>query len=185
VAEEVVGNGVRVGQEVDRKAVPERDQDRGELVGGEPGSGLGFGDGGLEEAPDDDSEAGVALGESLGGGGVPHRLAPEVDQQQERVPIADAGLASGILNASQQVSVAIGTAALASAAAARTKALAGLGQDHLQALTGGFHLGWAIGAGAVVAGALVAILSLRPKRRLAEVLAVRDREPAEVEQEAA
>ena len=69
------------------------------------------------------------------------------------VPIADAGLASGILNASQQVSVAIGTAAVATIAADRTKALAGLGQRHLQALTGGFHLGWAVAAGAVGIGA--------------------------------
>ena len=50
------------------------------------------------------------------------------------VPIADAGLASGILNASQQISVAIGTAALATVAAERTKALAGPGQHHLEAL---------------------------------------------------
>jgi hypothetical protein len=61
------------------------------------------------------------------------------------VPIADAGLASGIVNASQQISVAIGTAALGTVAAERAKVLAGLGQHHLQALTGGFHLGWAVG----------------------------------------
>ncbi|MGZ6586671.1 MAG: DHA2 family efflux MFS transporter permease subunit, partial [Solirubrobacteraceae bacterium] len=47
------------------------------------------------------------------------------------VPIADAGLASGILNASQQISAAIGTAALGTVAAERTKVLAGLGQHHL------------------------------------------------------
>ena len=101
------------------------------------------------------------------------------------VPTADAGLASGILNASQQISVAIGTAALGSVAAQRTNVLAGRGQDHLQALTGGFHLGWAIGAGAVAVGALVALLSLRPGRRLAAVVTVRDREPVEFAQDAA
>jgi EmrB/QacA subfamily drug resistance transporter len=101
------------------------------------------------------------------------------------VPIVDAGLASGILNASQQISVAIGTAALGSIAAERTKVLAGHGHDHLQALTVGFHLGWAIGAGAVGVGALVALLSLRPSRRLAAVVTIRDREPVEFEEEAA
>jgi len=95
------------------------------------------------------------------------------------VPLADAGLASGILNASQQISVAIGTAALGSVAAERTTVLAGRGQNHLQALTGGFHLGWAIGAGAVGAGALVALLSLRPSRRLAAAVTVRDPAPQE------
>ncbi len=101
------------------------------------------------------------------------------------VPIADAGLASGILNASQQISVAIGTAALGTVAADRAKVLAGLGQHHLQALTGGFHLGWAVAAGAVAVGALVALLSLRPPRRPAEVVADRDLERVEFELEAA
>ena len=77
------------------------------------------------------------------------------------VPIADAGLASGIVNASLQISGAIGIAALGTVAAERTKVLAGRGQHHLQALTGGFHLAWALGAGAVGAGALIALLSLR------------------------
>ncbi len=95
------------------------------------------------------------------------------------VPIADAGLASGILNASQQISAAIGTAALSTVAAERAKVLAGLGQDHLHALTGGFHLGWAIGAGAVGVGALVALLWLRPRRRPVEVVTVREREQVE------
>ncbi len=101
------------------------------------------------------------------------------------VPIADAGLASGILNASQQVSAAIGTAALATVAAERTKALAGLGHHHLQALTGGFHFGWAIGAGAVGVGALIALLWLRPQRRPAEAVTDRDRDPVEFELETA
>ena len=101
------------------------------------------------------------------------------------VPIADAGLASGILNASQQISVAIGTAALSTVAADRAKVLAGLGQHHLQALTGGFHLGWAVAAGAVGVGALVALLSLRPPRRPAEVAGDRDLEQVEFELEAA
>jgi hypothetical protein len=58
---------------------------------------------------------------------------------------------------------AIATTALATIAAERTKALAGDGQHHLEALTGGFHLGWAVAAGAVMVGAVVALLSLRPR----------------------
>jgi hypothetical protein len=101
------------------------------------------------------------------------------------VPIADAGLASGIVNASLQISGAIGVAALSTAAADRTKVLAGLGQHHLQALTGGFHLAWVIGAGAVAAGALITLLWLRPPARQDEVIQLEEHEGVEFQLEAA
>jgi EmrB/QacA subfamily drug resistance transporter len=102
------------------------------------------------------------------------------------VPIADAGLASGIVNASLQISGAIGIAALGTVAAARTKVLTGLGEHHLQALTGGFHLAWAIGAGAVAAGALITLVWLRPPARPEEVeFRIEDHEPVEFQLEAA
>jgi MFS family permease len=93
------------------------------------------------------------------------------------VPLADAGLASGIVNASLQISAAIGIAALGTVAAARTKTLASLGEHHLQALTGGFHLAWAIGAGTVVVGALIALVWLRSPGRPAEVVELREDDP--------
>jgi EmrB/QacA subfamily drug resistance transporter len=101
------------------------------------------------------------------------------------VPGADAGLASGIVNASLQISAAIGTAALGTVAAERTKVLTSLGQHHLQALTGGFHLAWAIGAGAVAAGALITVMWLRPRGRADEVTQVEDGEAIEFRLEAA
>jgi EmrB/QacA subfamily drug resistance transporter len=102
------------------------------------------------------------------------------------VPLADAGLASGIVNASLQISAAIGIAALGTVAAQRTKVLTGEGQHQLQALTDGFHLAWAIGAGTVVVGALIAAMWLRPSGRSAEVVAdLREDKPAEFELEAA
>ena len=100
------------------------------------------------------------------------------------VPIADAGLASGIVNASLQISAAIGIAALGTVAADRTKVLTGLGQQHVQALTGGFHLAWAIGAAAVAVGALVTVVWLRPRPRPDEVIRLEE-EPAEFQLEAA
>ncbi len=105
------------------------------------------------------------------------------------VPLGDAGLASGIVNASLQISGAIGTAALSTVAAARTKTLAGIGQHPLQALTGGFHLAWAIGAGAVAVGALVTLVWLRPPARPDEVTSdvtrIDDHESLDFELEAA
>ena len=95
------------------------------------------------------------------------------------VPMADAGLASGIVNASLQISAAIGIAALGTVAAQRTKVLTGLGQHPLQALTGGFDLAWGIGAAAVGAGALITLVWLRPRPRPDEVTAVVPREDHE------
>jgi EmrB/QacA subfamily drug resistance transporter len=101
------------------------------------------------------------------------------------VPLADAGLASGIVNASLQISAAIGIAALGTVAAERAKVLAGQGQHPVQALTGGFHLAWAVGAGAVLVGALIALLWLRPPARPAEVVELREADPVSFELEAA
>jgi EmrB/QacA subfamily drug resistance transporter len=111
---------------------------------------------------------------------------PLMTMAMASVPLADAGLASGIVNASLQISAAIGIAALGTVAAARTKVLTGLGQHPVQALTGGFHLAWAIGAGAVLVGALIAVVWLRPSARSAEVVAdLREENPVEFELEAA
>ena len=71
-------------------------------------------------------------------------------------------------------------------AAQRTKVLTGLGQHQLQALTGGFHLAWAIGAGTVVVGALIALLWLRARRRVRpEVVELLEDDPVSFELEAA
>jgi EmrB/QacA subfamily drug resistance transporter len=101
---------------------------------------------------------------------------PLTTMAMAEVPLADAGLASGIVNASLQISGAIGIAALSTVAAERSKVLAGLGQHHLQALTGGFHLAWVLGAGAVLAGALIALVWLRPPRVKSEAVPVREQE---------
>ena len=111
---------------------------------------------------------------------------PLMTMAMANVPLADAGLASGIVNASLQISAAIGIAALGTVAAQRTKVLTGEGQHQLLALTDGFHLAWAIGAGTVVVGALIAAMWLRPSGRSAEVVAdVREENPVEFELEAA
>jgi MFS family permease len=71
---------------------------------------------------------------------------------------ADAGLASGLANTSQQIGGALGISVLAAVAAARTAALGGSGPV---ALAGGFRLAFAL-AGVLALGALaVAAVALR------------------------
>jgi MFS family permease len=89
------------------------------------------------------------------------------------VPAADAGLASGIVNVSIQMSAAIGVAVLGTVATDHTNALAAHGHGHIAALLGGYHLAFVIAAGCAVAGILLALAVLRkpspprfaPKRR--------------------
>ena len=76
---------------------------------------------------------------------------------------ADAGLASGLINASQQIGGAVGLAVTTTIAAARTTALLRAGHPAAAALTGGFHDAFAVtGALAVVGAAVAATLIGRP-----------------------
>jgi hypothetical protein len=74
---------------------------------------------------------------------------------------ADAGLASGLINTSQQIGGAIGLAVTTTVAAARTATLLHAGHSPASALTGGFHAVFAITGAMAVAGALVAVTLMR------------------------
>jgi len=76
----------------------------------------------------------------------------------------DAGLASGLLNPSQQVGGAIGTAAIAAIATAQTTDALALGKAVPAALTEGYRSGYLVIAGIALAGAVVVAL-LVPGRR--------------------
>jgi EmrB/QacA subfamily drug resistance transporter len=77
------------------------------------------------------------------------------------VPETDAGLASGIVNASLQISAAIGVATLGTIATDRATALVHGGSTVPHALTAGYTLAWEIGALSVLAGIVVAVALLR------------------------
>ncbi|MET8043022.1 MFS transporter [Micromonospora sp. NPDC005215] len=75
----------------------------------------------------------------------------------------DAGLASGLANTTQQVGGAVGLAALATLAAARSDGLRAAGWAETAALAGGYRAAFAVAAGLVVAAWLVALTTL-PRR---------------------
>jgi EmrB/QacA subfamily drug resistance transporter len=81
------------------------------------------------------------------------------------VPAADAGLGSGIVNVSQQVSGALGLAVLGTIATNRTHALEIAHHPFVGSLIGGYHLAFTIGAASVAVGIFAALALLRAPRR--------------------
>ena len=79
----------------------------------------------------------------------------------------DAGLASGLVNTTAQVGGALGLALLATFAATRTNTRLAAGESQAAALTSGYRLAFAIGAGLVVAGIVVALVVLQPEGQAA------------------
>jgi len=79
------------------------------------------------------------------------------------VPAADAGLASGITNVSQQISGAFGLAILSTLAANHTQALRAGDHGVTSSLIGGYQLGFVAGAAIIGAGILLAFVLLRPR----------------------
>jgi EmrB/QacA subfamily drug resistance transporter len=74
----------------------------------------------------------------------------------------DAGLASGLVNTTQQVGAALGLAVMASLATARTDRALAAGAGAAEALTGGYRLAFGVGVAFVVAAIVIAAVVLRP-----------------------
>lgn len=83
------------------------------------------------------------------------------------VEARDAGLASGLVNTTAQVGGALGLAVLATLATTRTEGLRSTGDPLAAALTGGYHLAFAIAALLMVVAILIGVFVLSPDRAAA------------------
>jgi EmrB/QacA subfamily drug resistance transporter len=85
---------------------------------------------------------------------------------------SDAGLTSGLLNTTGQVGAALGLAVLATVSTNRTSELIAQGQASVAALSDGYHLAWAIGAGLAIASIVLAATVLKSETTLNRDIAV-------------
>ena len=90
---------------------------------------------------------------------------------------ADAGIASGLVNTTQQVGGALGLAVLATLSSTHSNALLAQGDSAASALTGGYHLAFTIGAVLTTVALVLAIFGLRSPRGIGEQ-AVAEEEPS-------
>jgi MFS family permease len=100
----------------------------------------------------------ILPGMILFGAGAGLAFAPSVALAMADASPADVGLASGLANVSLQLGAAIGIAVLASISTSRSNDLIAHGASRASALVGGYHLGYLVAAGCIVAALGMAAL---------------------------
>lgn len=117
----------------------------------------------LSFSPSDASFAADLLGPSiLIGLGLGGAFVSGTELAVHGVADGEAGLASGLVNTSQQIGGAIGLAVLTTAASTRIDRLLGRGEAEAQALTGGFSWVFLGAAAFAIIGAILVLAIVRP-----------------------
>jgi MFS family permease len=107
------------------------------------------------------------------GFGIGNAFMPLLTIAMADVPAADAGLASGITNVSQQISGAFGLAVLSTVAANHTKVLMSAHHGVTSSLIAGYRLAFIAGAATIAVGIVLAFVLLQA-REPREVLQLAD-----------
>jgi EmrB/QacA subfamily drug resistance transporter len=118
----------------------------------------------MELGPHTSYVAGILPAFVLIGLGAGLAFMPLLTVAMANVPPADAGMASGIVNTSLQLSGAIGVAVLGTVANSHTRTLLARGESELNALLGGYHLAFLVALACAGAAAVAAVLTLARRR---------------------
>lgn len=105
----------------------------------------------------------LLLSYALLGLGAGSAMSPLLSIALSDLPREDAGLGSGIVNVSLQLSAAVGIAVISSIATGRSRSLLLAHTSARLALTSGYRLGFAVGFGLMIAALLAAVVLLRPR----------------------
>jgi EmrB/QacA subfamily drug resistance transporter len=105
----------------------------------------------------------VLPGMALFGIGAGLAFTPSIALAMADAAPADTGLASGLANVSLQMGAAIGIAVLASISTSRTRVLLAGGAGRNAALAGGYHVGYLIAMGCIVAAFVFATVVLKDR----------------------
>ena len=96
------------------------------------------------------------------GAGAGLAFMPTIMLAMSAVGTSDAGVASGLVNVSQQLPAAAGVAVLGTIATRHTTGLLLDGESPRAALTAGYHVGFAVAAISVALSIAVATIAVRP-----------------------
>jgi EmrB/QacA subfamily drug resistance transporter len=109
---------------------------------------------------------GIFAGYLLFGIGAGMSFMPLMTIMMAEVPMADAGVASGVANVTMQVGAALGLAALGTISADYSRGLVAQGQSVVSALASGYQLGFAIAAACVATALIIVVVALRSPARV-------------------